>query len=123
MTYPTFNPALPNGGTPDNQTGAQVLQSVRDNCRVSRDMAVCGIGFGWNYESSTETTKPVTEYFKKGAEWIKIDITWGTTGGALNQKTVIVFKYSANSGGAYDTIGTLTNTYNTAGRVTGYTWS
>lgn len=45
MTYTAFDPDLPNGGAPDNQTGPQVLQSVRDNQQALRDACVMGGGF------------------------------------------------------------------------------
>ena len=50
-------------------------------------------------------------------------LTWGTTGGAAGNVTQAVYAYSANSGSTYDTVGTLSITYDTAGYVTGTTWS
>jgi len=44
-------------------------------------------------------------------------------GGGAGNVTQAVYAYSSNSGGSYDTIGTLSITYDTAGYVTGTTWS
>lgn len=121
MAYPTMDTALPNGATQD---GAEVMQVIRDHQRVLRDQSVVGAGFGWNYSRTGGTSKqPAVEYFKKGAEWIQITNTWGSSGGETGQITLAVYRYSANSGGSYDTIGTEARTYDTDGECTATNWS
>ena len=121
MAYPTLDTAKPDGATQD---GAEVLQVIRDHQRVLRDQGVVGAGFAWDYSRTGGTaTQPAVEYFKKGAEWLQLTLTWGSSGGATGQITVTVYKYSANSGGAYDTIGTETRTHNSDGQCVATTWS
>lgn len=45
MSYAAFNPALPNGGAPDNQNGTAFGQSARDNMKALRDACILGSGF------------------------------------------------------------------------------
>lgn len=188
MTYTVFNPVLPNGGAPDNQTGPQVLQSVRDNQQALRDACIMGGGFfGFNASATggvctgsiSGTTLTVTAItsgaLAVGQVLTGTGVTGGTTITALGtgvggtgtytvsaSQTVastaitgtntaslpeclvyskatervsafityssgrpssIVYRYSADSGATYSTIGTKSLTFDGSGYFTSSTWS
>ena len=121
MAYSGLDLTKPDGAT---QNGTQVLQSVRDNQRALRDMIVSGFAAGWAMTPSGGTADQRAQVIKSnGTERLRAALTWGTTGGEANNVTQAVYAYSSNSGGSYDTIGTLSITYDTSGYVTGTTWS
>lgn len=121
MPYPQFDPTKPDAAT---QNGTQVAQAIRDNLMALRDMVINGTFVGFNMSVSGGTAEqPAIIYRKKSTEWLKAAITWGTVGGEAGNPTVIVYSYSANSGVAYDTIGTVTIAYDASGNVTTTTWS
>lgn len=127
MVYTKFN-----NGKPDiADNGATVIDNTRDNLEALRDAIVAGALVDWNMDITIGTgsaAEPDEIIYKNGTQWIRLDITWGTSGGADGSPTVIVYDYSANSGVLYETIGTATMTYdNTAGptfgALTDITWS
>lgn len=121
MAYTPFTATSPDAAT---QNGTQFAQAIRYNQAALRDAIVTGSMPGFNYSVSGGTAEqPAIIYFKKSTDWIRVTLTWGTTGGADGNVTVAVLAYSANSGGAYDTIATQTITYDANGNVTATTWS
>jgi hypothetical protein len=91
-----------------------------------RDSVVAGALLDWDLTITVgggSDEEPDEIIYKNGVEWLRLDVTWGTTGGEDGNPTVIVYAYSANSGGVYDTIGTLTHTYNGNGTCTATVWS
>ena len=121
MPYTQFDGTLPDAGT---QAGTAAMQSVRDNLLALRDALAIGMLPGYNMSVSGGTAEqPAIFWWKKGAEWIKVSVTWGSTGGEAGNPTVCLCEYSANSGGAYVTIGTNTIAYDAAGNVVSTTWS
>lgn len=127
MAYTAFDATKPDATT---QTLTQMGQSMRDNARAVRDyLATLGALPGWNYSvSGGSAEQPAIAYYKNGVEWIKVTLTWGTTGGSAGAVTKAVYQYSANSGGAYDNMVdaagnyVLNLTYDTAGNCTATTW-
>ena len=113
--------------TPDiADTGAVVINNSRENLMALRDGLVCGALNTWNMDITVgggSAAEPDEIIYKSGVEWLRLDITWGTAGGDDGNPTVIVYAYSANSGGLYDTIGTATMTYDSSGNMTDITWS
>jgi hypothetical protein len=121
MTYTAFVATSPDGAT---QTGTQALQAIRDNQAALRDAIVTGALKGWNFSKSGGTDEqPTTILYKNSTNWLKIVLTWGTTGGEAGNVTVAVYSFSSTSGAAYDTIGTKTITWDANGLVTATTWS
>jgi hypothetical protein len=121
MAYALFDQTKPD---PATQAGTAFGTSTRENLLAIRDAVCLGVMPGFNFSTSGGTaSQPGTIYFKKSTEWLKIVLTWGTVGGENGNVTVAVYSYSSNSGGAYDTIGTETNTYDTDGNCTATTWS
>lgn len=121
MAYTHFDSSTPN---PAAQNITAFGASARTNLAAIRDIAVLGAAPGWAYSWSGGTAaKPTTMLWARGTERLRAVCTWGTTGGAADNLTSAVFSYSANSGGAYDAMGTQTINYDAGGNVTSTTWS
>ena len=118
MVYTPFVPDKP--VIADN--GDIVINNTRENLMALRDAVVAGALKGWNF-SKTGTAEPTEILYSKGTERVRLTITWGTTGGADGNPTVVIYAYSANSGGLYDTIGTNTLAYDSSGNLVTETWS
>lgn len=119
MPYTQFDPANPVVA----QTRFNAIESARKNMLALRDMVAMGTFPGFNFSKAGGTAdEPAQHFFKKGAEWIKVDITWGTTGGAYGNPVQAIYSYSTNSGASYDAIGTLTITYDASGFVSAGSW-
>lgn len=107
-------------------TGAQVVDATRNNLMALRDAIVSGTLQGWTIAVTAGTgtaEQPQTIVYSNGVERVRLTTTWGSSGGALGNPQVVVFAYSGNSGGAYDTIGTATYSYDASGNMTGIAWS
>jgi hypothetical protein len=128
MTYTAYDPALPDAAT---QNGTAFAGSTRANLQAMRDVIVAMGGMpGFNYSVSGGTAEqPASLFYKRGAEWIKVDLTWGTTGGADGNVTKAAYYYSSTSGGAYDGMvdgaGNYVQamSYDSNGNLTTTTWS
>ena len=115
MAYTPFTPDKPVIA----DDGDVVINNTRNNLMAVRDGIVMGVMKGFNYTHSGGTDEEPTEViYKNGVEWLRLAITW-----ASNNPTVIVYSYSGDSGTGYDAIGTITNTYNGNGTLTGSVWS
>lgn len=127
MAYTALDPTLPDWVP---QTGIQVTQSTRDNVRALRDALVAaGAIQGFNYSVTGGTaSQPATLLFKRGVEWIKVNLTWGTTGGEDGNVTKAAYYYSSDSGSNYfgmaDAAGYYVQTiaYDSSANVTTTTW-
>jgi hypothetical protein len=122
MTYTAFTASKPD---PAADNGTQAFDYTRKNLLAIRDAAIMGGGFyGWPLAISGGTAEqPTTFTYSSGTERVKAVITWGSTGGATGNPQTVVYSYSSNSGGAYDTIGTKTVTYDSNGNVTATSWA
>lgn len=109
--------------------GDIVINNTRENLMALRDAVVAGALVGWNLTltvggGSDEEPDEILYSNDSNTEALKLDITWGTTGGEDGNPTVIVYHYSTDDfGGSDETIGTLTNTYNSNGTLTASVWS
>lgn len=120
MPYIQFDQTKPTG----TANGSVTLQHVRENLAAIRDIAALGAAIGWNYTWFGGTAEnPENTRLDRGTERLRATITWGTSGGADGNATQIVFAYSQNSGGTYETIGTQAIAYDASGNVTSTTWS
>lgn len=110
-------------------TGGEQITDIRNNLEALRDAIVAGTLVDWEQTDVTTTkgtgtdAEPDELIWKKGTEWIRAQITWGTTGGQDGNPTQIIYAYSSNSGGAYDTIGTMALAYTAAGILQSTTWT
>ncbi|MCU7917062.1 MAG: hypothetical protein KZQ95_01735 [Candidatus Thiodiazotropha sp. (ex Epidulcina cf. delphinae)] len=135
MAYTVFNPATPD---PTTENGTVAFDSTRENLLAVRD-AIIASGFfpGWSAElqdsdgtPAIDPTKPDQAVYAKGAERIKLSITWGTTGGATDNPEIIVAAYSANAGTLYEPMGAtgyplgkMTLSYDANGSYLSHAWS
>jgi hypothetical protein len=116
-----------------SDNGNDVIDDVRENLLAMRDAVVAGAFVGWDMTvtAGTGTTEqPQYIYLhRNGAstERIRVEYTWGTTGGADGNPTVMVFSYTADDdplgSAVWSTMGTLTMTYNSDGTVASGAWS
>lgn len=122
--YVDYDSTVPDAAT---QSVPQMGTSTRTNSDSLRDAVVAGFMPGWNFAASGGTAEePTTLTYSSGTERIKATLTWGTTGGADGNVTVMVLEYSSDSGSTYvdlGTLNTLTVTYDASGNVTAATWS
>ena len=120
MTYTVFDPASPN----TSETRQVIVDDTRYNLLAVRDAVIMGNLAGFNYAWSGGTSsQPAVITRTKGTEIIRATITWGSSGGANGNPTVIVYDYSSNSGTTYSTVGTCTYTWDASGFLTSTTWS
>jgi hypothetical protein len=100
MPYTALNVTVPTVA----QTRQAAVDAMRTNIAALRDSIVAtGCAQGFNYSVAGGTAEqPAQLFYKRGAEWIRADLTWGATGGELGNVTKAAFYYSSNSGGAYD---------------------
>lgn len=127
MTYAALDVTKPDAST---QNGTQFAGSTRDNIRAMRDALVAtGLVQGFAYSVSGGTAEqPATLYYKRSTEWIKVDLTWGTSGGEAGNVTKAAYYYSSNSGSAYDGMAdasgnyVATITYDSNGNCTATSW-
>lgn len=121
MPYTPFDQTKPD---PATQNITQFGTSIRTNEAAIRDMVVGMAPFGWNLSITGGTPEqPGTSTLSKGTERVRCVTTWGTSGGAANNPTIMVYSYSANSGSTWDAIGTVTMAYDSNGNLTSSTWS
>lgn len=122
MAYLPFENDVP----VSSDNGNVVIDDIRKNLMALRDAVQIGGVAGWNYSKTDGTgtaTQPQYVFYKNGTDWIRQTLTWGTTGGADGNVTVVLVEYSSNSGVAYDTVGTETIAYDVDANVTSTTWS
>lgn len=107
-----------------SDTGAQVVDRTRENLMALRDAVVAGVMPGWGMSVSGGTAEqPATILYSKGTQRVRLQVTWGSSGGTLGNPTQIVYSYSSNSGSLYDGMGTLTLSYAADGSITSTSWS
>lgn len=127
MSYTALDVSKPDA---TSQNGTAFAASTRDNIRTLRDALVAfGAVQGFNYSYTTGTAdQPTTTLYKRGTEWIKSVLTWGTAGGEAGNVTKRALYYSSNSGVAYDPMAdasgnyVLTLTYDGSGNCTATSW-
>lgn len=107
--------------------GQDVIDDTRENIMALRDAIASGRLEDWDMTTSGGTAEePGVLQWRdgqgSGTDRVRATITWGTSGGADGNPTVIVYAFSIN-GSTWDTIGTLTITYDANGNVTASAWS
>jgi hypothetical protein len=106
------------------QSGPNAITSTRENLLAMRDMVLLGTAPGWAMAATGGTAEqPTTITYSKNTERVKCALTWGSSGGSSGNVTISVCSYSSNSGSTWDTIGTLSITYDSNGYVTSTSWS
>ena len=110
--------------------GDVVINNTRENLMALRDSIVAGALKGWDMSLVTgggtdEEPDEIWYSNNTNTEAIRLSPTWGTTGGEDGNATVILYEYTADDTPTitWETIGTLTNTYNANGTLTASAWS
>lgn len=120
MSYTPFDGTKP----VTSDTRQQAFDYILANENALRDMVIMGSAPGFDFSVSGGTAaQPDIMYAKSGASWLRASITWGTSGGADGNPTVIVYAFSGDSGGAWSTIKTLTLSWDSDGYLTTGVWS
>lgn len=117
--------------TPDiTDTGAVVIDNTRENLMALRDSIVAGALKAWNLTliiggGTDETPDEIRYSNNTNTEAIRLLVTWGSSGGEEGAPTVVIYQYTPDDTPTitWDTIGTLTNTYNANGTLTASVWS
>lgn len=116
MAFTDFDPAQPDGSV-DN--GSAALADLRNNQGALRVYLLAGLFYGYAYAQSGGTAaQPTTITLTKGTTIVRFTLTWGTTGGETNQPKTALIEVSTNSGSSWDSVGTITNTYDAGGELT-----
>jgi hypothetical protein len=124
MAYTHFDRTSPE----PTQTGPEVCASTRENFAALQDAIITtGTVPQWDAEAQdsdggTPPTTPETPdqiVYSKGTERVKVAITWSVD----DLMSSAVFSYSSNSGTDYDSMGTITITYDVDDNYLSHAWS
>ena len=120
MAYVEYDEGLPVG----TRTGPETVSDIQLNENALRDMIVSGGSVNWPMEASGPSEEEPTQLlYSKGTEKLKLTLVWGTVAGADGNVASILYEYSSDTGGSYETMGTKTFTYDTSGNVTATGWA
>lgn len=112
--------------------GQDVIDDSRENLEALRDAIMMGKIFDWDMTvtagggSASEPDEIAWRYQGTGDLEVRATITWGTAGGSDGNPVTIVYAFTGNRTAGtptYDTIGTLTNTYDVNGEITSNSWT
>lgn len=125
MAYTHFDRTTPDA---ESQSIVEMGVSTRENFAALQDAIITtGTVPQWDGESQdsdggTPPTTPETPdqvVYSKGTERVKVTMTWSGS----DILTSAVFYYSANSGTLYETMGTVTITYDGSDNYLSHAWS
>jgi hypothetical protein len=120
MVYVKFTPDKPD----IIDSGAAVIDDSRNNLMALRDAVVGGALVDWAMAATgADPAEPTQILYSKGTERYRLAVTWGIAGGEIGNPTDVVYSYSSNSGGVYDTVGTWSGTYDGSGNLTAESWA
>ena len=121
MPYTAFDRTKPDATT---QAGTAFGASAKSNLLALRDSAVASTMQGWNYSYTGSASEPTTVVWSFGTERVQETYTWGTDGSVSK----VAYRYSSNSGTAYDPMADAsgnfvhTFTYDGSGNLTASSW-
>lgn len=119
MPYDSYTIGHPDGTTGNGATFATQLQN---NLNALQHGVVIGIMEDWNFAITVGTgsaSQPQYHTYSRGVYRLRATITWNGDG----NPSAILWEFSGNSGSSYDTIGTVTYTYDASLNVLSYSWS
>jgi hypothetical protein len=128
MTAPVLNIAAPLWDAAT--TGTQFAQQVRDNAAALQAyFVVLGLIPGFDFAVTAGPPEQITQgMYTMGAYRVRVDMTWGTVGGALGNIKSAALYYSSDSGATFEPLAdaagkfVVSYSYDTAGNPTGYVW-
>jgi hypothetical protein len=112
------------------QTRQAGIDAIRSNTAGLLDLLVIAgevPGYDESYSGGT-AAQPAVYYWKNGSTWLRVDTTWGTTGGAANKPTKEAYYISIDAGANWDPLTSIdgkyvaTTTYDTLGFWLNTTW-
>ena len=106
------------------QTGTVFADKARHNINAIADAVLMGAlpGYAYSVQSGTNE-QPTVVHHTNGNDIIRLEITWGSSGGADGNPTQIIYKVSDNGGTDWTTIKTQTISYDANGNVSSTSWS
>ncbi len=128
MAYTNYQIEKPDPG----DSAVEVFDDTKDNFNAILHMIMGGAVENWDSSPTIgagSAQQPDSIEFTYNADsapnerMVQIQLTWGTTGPSENQVTQAIFRYSINSGTAYDIIKTAAFAYSEAGAVPTVTWT
>lgn len=102
MTTPSFDPTQPNTTVGNSRQAAEAASNA--NHLSLRDLLIMlGSVPSWNRTPYGGTARyPAGILSEKDPERFDVQITWGTTGGALNRIVKVVYLHSEDSGATWN---------------------
>lgn len=119
MPYDSYVIGNPDGAT---GTGATFATQLQVNLNALMHGVLMGVMEDWNFAITAGTgtaAQPQYHVYSRGVYRVRGTFTWNANG----NPTSILWDFSGNSGGTYDTIGTVTYTYDASLNVLSYAWS
>lgn len=119
MAYIPFDNANPDGSAQD---GVALAESIKQNQDALRDSIIAGAMIGWDMAitvGSGSAANPEFFEYSNGVYRIRKTFVWNADG----DPATVLYEFSSNSGGAYDTMKTATFNYDASQNLTGVTWS
>lgn len=113
-------------------SGQDVIDDARENLEALRDAVVAGIFPDWDMSVTAGTgsaSEPQRIEWRKdgtGVLAIRAEITWGTSGGSDGNPTSVEYEFTGNrtaSSPTWETMGTVSYTYDSDGNVTASSWA
>lgn len=119
MAYDSYVIGNPDGSTGNGATFATQLQT---NLNALMHAVVIGAMEDWNFAITVGTgtaSQPQFHVYSRGVYRLRGTINWNVNGNPDS----ILWEFSGNSGSSYDTVGTITYTYDANLNVLSYAWS
>jgi hypothetical protein len=112
------------------QTRQVAIDVERTNLIALRNvLAANGCVQGWNYTWTGGTIdQPGQMQYRRGTEWIAVNVFWGTVGGEFGNAIKAVYFYDNASGAVYDPMADINGnyvanfSYDADGNCIGITW-
>lgn len=118
MAYDSYDNAKPDGSV-DN--GAAFASNTKINLDAVRDAAIMGVMEGWDLTvtaGSGSADFPEFLEYDNGVYRLRLTISYN----ASDFPDTVQYDYSEDSGSNYDTIGTITYSYDGSNNLTGWSW-
>lgn len=119
MAYDSYDNDEPDGTT---NNGTAFASGTKVNLDALRDAIVTGSMENWDLTVTAGTgSAEAPQYltYTNGVRYLRLTVTYDGD----EYVSTVLYEYSTNSGGAYDTIGTITYSYDASKNITGWSWS
>jgi hypothetical protein len=106
------------------QTGTVFADKSRCNINACADAVLMGCLPGYAYSViSGSNDQPTVIHYTSGNDVLKLEISWGSSGGADGNPVQIVYKVSDNGGTDWVAIKTQIINYDANGNVSSTSWA